>query len=148
MLPLGFSSNEPINVTFDNSDAWQQTITGGQTTHHATDTTFQVKSGNNINNNTEYPKKGEILDENEETDFGEFKIPKKRASPPRIPNSNDEFANVELLNLSLGRDISWLLLSAVGNNTSEEKLPSVRIEELKAVGSWRAFSKKIVENVN
>ena len=42
-----------------------------------------------------------MLDEDQEVDFGEFKIPKKRASSSRIPNSNDEFANVELLNLSL-----------------------------------------------
>ena len=34
----------------------------------------------------------------------------KRAPPPRIPNFNDEFANVELLNLSLERDIAWVLL--------------------------------------
>ena len=32
MLPPGFSSNEPIHKTFNNSDERQQTITGGQTT--------------------------------------------------------------------------------------------------------------------
>ena len=83
-----------------------------------------------------------MLDEDQEADFGEFKIPKKRASPPRIPNSNDEFANVELLNLSLKENIAWVLLSAVGNNILVEKLPSVRVEELKAVASWTAFSKE------
>ena len=30
MLPPGFSTNEPIHVTFDNSDGRQQTITCGQ----------------------------------------------------------------------------------------------------------------------
>ena len=83
-----------------------------------------------------------MLDEDEETDFGEFKIPKKSASTPRIPNSNDEFANVELLNLSLKGNIAWVLLSAVGNNILVEKLPIVHTEELKAVGSWTAFSKE------
>ena len=116
----------------DNNNNWWSNYTTG--------TIFQVKSDNN--NNTGYPGKGDILDEDEETDFGEFKIPKKRASPPRIPYFNDEFANVELLNLSLERDISWVLLSAVGNNILENKLPSVRIEELKAVDSWAAFPKK------
>ena len=100
MLPPGFSSIEPNHITFDNSDGRQQTITGGHTTHHTTDTIFQVKSDNN---KTEYPEKGSISDEDEETDFGEFKIPKKRASPPRISNFNDEFANFELLHLSLER---------------------------------------------
>ena len=119
-----------FTITFDNSNGRQQIITGGQTTHYTTDTIFQVKSANNINNNTEYPENGEILDEDEKADFGEFKIPKKRASPPRIPNSNDEFANVELLNLSLEKHIAWVLLSAVGNNILEENLPSVRIEEI------------------
>ena len=110
MLSPGFSSNEPIHITLDNSDGRQQTITGGQTTHHTTGTIFQVKSdNNNNNNNTEYPEESDILDDDEETDFGEFKIPKKRASPPRIPNFNDEFANVELLNLSLERDIAWVI---------------------------------------
>ena len=70
MLPPGFSSNEPIHITFDNFDRRQQTTTGGQTTHHTTGTIVQVKSDNN--NNTEYPEKGNILDEDEETDFGEF----------------------------------------------------------------------------
>ena len=79
-----------------------------------------------------------ILDEDEEMDFGELKIPKKRASPPWYSNFNDEFANVELLN-SLERDIAWVLLSAVGNNMLEKKLPSVCI---KAGGSWPAFSKE------
>ena len=46
-------------------------------------------------------------------DFGEFKIPKKRASPSKIPNFNDEFANVELLNFSLERDIAWELPTCV-----------------------------------
>ena len=55
----------------------------------------------------------DVLDDDEETDFGEFKIPKKRASPPRIPNFNDEFANTELLNLSLEMDIAWVLLACV-----------------------------------
>ena len=127
MLPPGFSSNEPIHITFDNSCGRQQTITGGQTTHHTKDTMFQVKPDDNNNNNTEYPEIGDILDENEETDSGEFKIPKKRASPPRSPNFNDEFANVKLLNLSLERDITWVLLSAVRNNILEEKVPSVCI---------------------
>ena len=85
---------------------------------------------------------GDILDEYEETDFGEFKICKKRASPPRNPNFNDEFANFELFNLSLERDIAWVLLSPVENNVLEEKVPGVRIEEFKAVGSWIAFSKE------
>ena len=110
MLSPGFSSNEPIPITLDNSDGRQQTITGGQTTHHTTGTIFQVKSdNNNNNNNTEYPEESDILDDDEETDFGEFKIRKKRASPPRIPNFNDEFAKVELLNLSLERDIAWVI---------------------------------------
>ena len=108
MLSPGFSSNKPIHITFDNSDGRQQTITGGQTTHHTTGTIFQVKSDNN-NNNTEYPGESDILDDDEETDFREFKIRKKRASPPRIPNFNDEFAKVELLNLSLERDIAWVI---------------------------------------
>ena len=67
--------------------------------------------------------------------FEEFKIPKKRASPARIPNFNNEFAKAELLNLSLERDIAWLLLSAVGNKILEKKLLSVCIEELQAVDS-------------
>ena len=112
-LSPGFSSNKPIHITFGNSDGRQQTITGGQTTHHTTGTIFQVKSdnnnNNNNNNNTEYPGESDILDDDEETDFGEFKIRKKRASPPRIPNFNDEFAKVELLNLSLERDIAWVI---------------------------------------
>ena len=103
MLPPGFSSNEPIHITFYDFDGRQQTTTGVQTTHHTIGTIVQVKSDNN-NNNTEYP---------EETDFGEFKIPKIRASPPRIPSFNDEFANFELLNLSLERDIAWVLLTGV-----------------------------------
>ena len=59
MLTPGFSSNEPVHITFDNSDERQQKITGGQTTHHTTGTIFQVKSDND-NNNTEYPEKGGI----------------------------------------------------------------------------------------
>ena len=42
MLSPGFSSNEVIHVTFDNSDGRQQTITGGQSTHHTTGTTFRA----------------------------------------------------------------------------------------------------------
>ena len=57
----------------------KQTVTGGQTTLHTTSTIFQVKSDNN--NNTKYPEIGDILDEDEETDFWEFKISNKRASP-------------------------------------------------------------------
>ena len=109
MFPPGFSSNEPIHVTSDNSDGRQQTITGGQTTHHTTGTIFHIKSDDNNNNNTEYPEESDILDDDEETDIGEFKTPKKRASPPRIPNFNDEFANAESLNLSLERDIAWVI---------------------------------------
>ena len=64
MLSPGFSSNGPIPVTFDNFDGRQRRITGGQTTG----TIFQVKSDNNSNSNnnnniTEYPEKGDILDE-------------------------------------------------------------------------------------
>ena len=84
----------------------------------------------------------DILDQDEERDFGESKIHKKGASPPIIPNLNDEFANLELLNLSTERNIAWGLLRAVGNNILEEKLASVCIEELKTVGSWTAFSKE------
>ena len=51
MLLPGFSSNKPIHTTFDNSDRWQQTITGSQTTDHTTCTIFQVRSDNNNNNN-------------------------------------------------------------------------------------------------
>ena len=108
MLPPGFSSNEPIHIIFDNFDRGQQTTSRGQTTHHTNGTIVRVKSDNN---NTEYPEKGSILDDDEETDFGEFKIPKKRASPPRIPSFNDKFASVELLNHSLERDIRWVLLT-------------------------------------
>ena len=65
MLPPRFSSNEPIHITFENSDGRQQTITGGQITHHTTGNIFQVKSNNNNNNNNdnnndnniEYPEK-------------------------------------------------------------------------------------------
>ena len=113
MLPPGFSSNEPIHITFYDFDGRQQTTTGVQTTHHTIGTIVQVKSDNNDNNNSEYPEKVSVLDEDEETDFGEFKIPKIRASPPRIPSFNDEFANFELLNLSLKRDIAWVLLTGV-----------------------------------
>ena len=49
MLPPGFSSNESIHITFDNSDGRQQTITGSQTTDHTTCIIFQVKSDNNSN---------------------------------------------------------------------------------------------------
>ena len=55
---------------------------------------------------------------------------------------NDEFANFELFNLSLERDIAWVLPSPVENNVLEEKVPGVRIEEFKAVGPWIAFSKE------
>ena len=99
-------------------DGRQQTKTGGRTTHQTTDTIVQVKSGNN---NTEYPEKGSTLDEDGETDFGEFKIPKKRASPPRIPGFNYEFSNVELLNLSLERNIAWVLLTCVLLKAIESK---------------------------
>ena len=99
-------------------DGRQQTKTGGRTTHQTTDTIVQVKSGNN---NTEYLEKGSISDEDGETDFGEFKIPKKRASPPRIPGFNDEFSNVELLNLSLERNIAWVLLTCVLLKAIESK---------------------------
>ena len=66
MFLPGFSSNEPIHITLDGR---QQTITVGQTTHHTTGTNIN----NNNNNNTEYPERGSILDEGEETDFREFK---------------------------------------------------------------------------
>ena len=59
----------------------------------------------------------------------------------KFSNFIEEFANVELLNLPLERNIAWLLLSAVGNNILEEKLPSIYIGELKVIGSWAAFLK-------
>ena len=67
MLLPGFLSNELIHITFDNFDEKKQTVTGSQTTLHTTSTIFQVKSDNN--NNTKYPEIGDILDEDEETDF-------------------------------------------------------------------------------
>ena len=94
-----------------------------------------------FDNNTEFPENGDILNEGEETDFREFKITKKRAWPPGIPNLNDKFSTVAWLNLSLERDIAWILLSAVGNIFLEKNFPGIRIEELKAIGSWTVFSK-------
>ena len=61
----------------------------------------------------------------------EFKITKKRASPPRIPNYNDKFSNVELLNLLLKRDIAWVLLSAVENNMLEKNCRVFVLKNLK-----------------
>ena len=72
MLPPG--SNEPIHITFDNSDGRLPTITAGQTTHHTTDTIFQIASDNN--NNTEYPEKGDILDADEQI-LENSKFPRK-----------------------------------------------------------------------
>ena len=67
MLALAFSSNEPIHIIFENPDGRQQTITGGETTHHTSGTIFPVKSDNdnnsnnsNNNNNTEHPEKREL----------------------------------------------------------------------------------------
>ena len=87
-------------------------------------------------------KKGISQIKDEKKFFGELEIPKKRALPPRIPNFKDEFANAELLNLSLERDIAQILLSAVENNVLDEEFPSICIKELKSIGLWRAFSKE------
>ena len=127
-----------IQLTYSHNiwQLWQKTANNNCWSNY-----WQVKSDDN-NNNTEYPEKGYISDEDVERDFGEFHFPDKRGSPPRIPNFNDEFANVELINLSLERDIAWVLLSAVGNNILEGNLPIICIEDLKAIGSWTAFSKE------
>ena len=66
MIPPEFSSDEPIHIKVDNYDRRQQTITCCQTIRHAAGTIVQVKSDNN---NTKYPEKGGILDEDEETNF-------------------------------------------------------------------------------
>ena len=42
VLPPVFINGKTIHVTFDNSDGKQQTLTGTDTTHHATGTAFQI----------------------------------------------------------------------------------------------------------
>ena len=63
------------NITFDNSDGKQQTLTGSHTTHHTTRTIFQTGCENKIVEDWKVSEsdEGEQVDE-EFPDYGNYKI--------------------------------------------------------------------------
>lgn len=85
MLPPGFISGRSVHITFDNSDGKQQTLTGAHTTHHTTGTIFQTrKKDDNMGSVSTKDREPDIYDQ-EEPDYGTFKIPQKERVSTTIP---------------------------------------------------------------
>ena len=87
MLPPGFIKGRSVHITFDNSDGKQQTLTGAHTTHHTIGTIFQARyPGDASNSQASKPAHLNIIDQ-EESDYGFFKIPRKKTPPPIFTNT-------------------------------------------------------------
>lgn len=125
MLPPGFTAGQSVHITFDNSDGKQQTLTGAQTTHHTTGTIFQAVRADDTPTSTASKQEQSSLIDQEEPDYGTFKIPKKRAPPPSFPDFNDDYRDSKLLADALQRNIAWVIVGTVGDDCLEEFFPEV-----------------------
>ena len=140
MLPPGFIQGRSVHITFDNSDGKQQTLTGAHTTHHTTGTIFKAVHSGDTGTIITSKQEQVNINNQEDPDYGTFKIPKKRASPPSFPDFNDEYKDTKLLDDALERNIAWVLVANYGNNYLEEYFPEVDKEP---IGSWTSFMKTV-----
>ena len=76
-----------------------------------------------------------VIDE-EEGDYGTYKITKKVSPAPNTNFSHEK--KDDLINWALHRDIAWVLTSAVGHHFQEE--------EQDPIGSWTNFMKKVTSS--
>eukprot|EP00794_Sanderia_malayensis_P008248 gene8248-9129_t len=141
MLPPGFTTERSVHITFDNSDGKQQTITGDHTTHHTTGTVFQMRQPKETQVVIDNEKQPILTDEGEdEFNYGHYKIPKKRASPPSFPEFEDIYSNTDHLKKSLHKDIAWVVVGAVGDGCIKQIYPGMDGNDMAPVGSWTAFN--------
>ena len=79
ILKTKFSGGKSINVTFDNSDGKQQTLTGYHTTHHTDGTVFQTNQSfdTDVTNHTSLDIQIEPM-ESRVQNYGNYKIPPKK----------------------------------------------------------------------
>ena len=143
MLPPGFIQGRSVHITFDNSDGKQQTLTGSQTTHHTTGTICQAVHEEDPTSVTASKQEQSNIIDQEEPDYGLFKIPKKRAPPPSFPDFTDDYIETQLLDDALKRNIAWVLVGTVGNDCLKEFFPEVVQDELGPIGSWTSFMKTV-----
>eukprot|EP00794_Sanderia_malayensis_P018600 gene18600-20470_t len=141
MLPPGFTTGRSVHITFDNSDGKQQTITGDHTTHHTTGTVFQMRQPKETQVVIDNEKQPILTDEGEdEFNYGHYKIPKKRASPPSFPEFEDIYSNTDHLKKSLHKDIAWVVVGAVHDSCIKQIYPGMDGNDMAPVGSWTAFN--------
>lgn len=146
MLAPGFITGRSVHVTFDNSDGKQQTLTGAHTTHHTTGTIFQTWHPGEVEVSTKQKGQPDLdMFDHEEHDYGIFKIPKKRASPPSFPEFSDSYKDSVLLADALESNIAWVMVSTLGDDCLDEYFPEVDRDELGPVGSWTTFKKNVTK---
>ena len=141
LLPPCFIQGRSVHITFDNSDGKQQTLTGSQTTHHTTGTIFQAVHEDDPTAVTASKQEQSNIIDQQEADYGSFKIPKKRAPPPSFPDYTDDYRD------TLKRNIAWVLVGTVGDDCLEEYFPDVVKDELGPVGSWTSFMKTVTNSI-
>eukprot|EP00794_Sanderia_malayensis_P016352 gene16352-17996_t len=145
MLPPGFFPGKTLHVTFDNSDGRQQTLTGSSTTHHTTGTVFQI-SATNVQSteivSATMSDEMEIIDE-EEPDYGFFKIPRNRKEPSSFPGFKDETKESPLIKEAFEKDAAWVVVSAIGLDCVADIQGAVDVEEIEPIGSWTNFMKQV-----
>eukprot|EP00794_Sanderia_malayensis_P020787 gene20787-22825_t len=141
MLPPGFTTERSVHITFDNSDGKQETITGDHTTHHTTGTVFQKRQPKETQVVIDNENQPILTDEGEdEFNYGHYKIPKKRPSPPPFPAFEDIYSNTDHLKKSLHKDIAWVVVGAVGDGCIKQIHPGIDGNDMAPVGSWTAFN--------
>ena len=150
ILRRQFNGNKSAHVSFDNSDGKQQTLTGHNTTHHTTGTIFQPRQkvdGQDEDENFLQSFQFDDSSDEEEIDYGSYKIPKKRKSMESFPEFSDQFADSELLTSQLHRDMAWGIVNAIGFDCLKEVNNAIAKDSLGNVGSWTAFMKNTCEDV-
>jgi len=141
MLPPGFIQGRSVHITFGNSDGKQKT--GSQTTHHTTGTIFQAVHEEDTTAVTASKQEQSNIIDQEEPDYGSFKIPKKRAPPPSFSDFTDDYRDTHMLDDALKWNIAWVLVDTVGDECQDEYFPEVVKDELGPVGSWISFMKTV-----
>ena len=116
-------------------------MTGSQTTHHTTGTIFQAVHEDDPTAVTASKQEQSNIIDQQEADYGSFKIPKKRAPPPSFPDYTDDYRD------TLKRNIAWVLVGTVGDDCLEEYFPDVVKDELGPVGSWTSFMKTVTNSI-
>ena len=138
-IPPGFSKGKSLHISIDNSDGKQHTSTGSNTTHYTNGIIFQ-----NIDEklDIDLPEKVEEMQylhpEEDLRDYGTYKIPAKKTSPPPVPEYEDK-NDIDLLQYCLKRDMIWALLSSLKIDTTNEG------SEMEPIGSWTCFMKTVTD---